>query len=706
MELGAQGAPVRFPGVLIDIDRRKRIEQARQADLDALRQVEGELKDSLTQLRLAQAAGGIGVFRIDIASNRMTVSEEFCRLFGLPVSQQLDGLAIEALVDVGSVSNSANRSDGSAEPQAEYRIRAADSGQLRWLSRRAEFERDAQGRPVAMRGVVQDITQQKAAQDTLRESEARFRALAQALPNQVWTARPDGLLDWFNQRILEYSGMTAQQLNGIGWGDIVHPDDLGGVAAIWQTSLAAQTPYETEFRIRRHDGVYRWHLVRAVPVDSAQPGEQLRWVGTNTDIDDHKAAQAALAGMNATLEQRVDDRTRDLQETEARLRQSQKMEALGQLTGGIAHDFNNLLQGITGSIEVVRRRLKLGRTDDVDRYMQSAVQSAHRAAALVHRLLAFARRQSLDTQPVDVNALVVSMEDLLRRTLGENVALQVQPGPQAWLALCDENQLESAILNLAINARDAMPGGGRLTIATGNATLDADAVRGHEGLAPGDFATVTVSDNGQGMAAEVLARVFEPFFTTKPVGQGTGLGLSMIYGFAKQSGGNVRLASEPGRGTTATLYLPRHAARQRQDAPAASHEAPQGAGEMVLVVEDDANVRQLVVEVLHDLGYGVIEAKDAPSALPHLQGKGRIDLLVSDVGLPGMNGRQLAELARQHRPQLRVLLMTGYAAGATSRGEFLGPGMEMITKPFAIAALAVKVQQMIESPAPRAPSRP
>ena len=697
VELDAQGAPVRFPGVLIDIDRRKRSEQSRQADLDALRQVEGDLKESLTQLRLAQAAGGIGVFRIDIASNEMLVSEEFCRLFGLPVSQRLEGAALEALVEVGSVSSHSSRRDGTAALNVEYQIRTADTGQLRWLSRRAEYERDAQGRPVAMRGVVQDVTQQKAAQDTLRESEARFRALAQALPNQVWTARPDGMLDWFNQRIVDYSGMTPQQLDGQGWGQIVHPGDLERVVAIWQAALAAQSPYETEFRIRRHDGAYRWHLVRAVPVESPRPGEALRWVGTNTDIDDHKAAQAALAGLNATLEQRVEERTRDLQETEARLRQSQKMEALGQLTGGIAHDFNNLLQGITGSIEVVRMRMKLGRTDDIDRYMQSAVQSAHRAAALVHRLLAFARRQSLDTQPVDVNALVVSMEDLLRRTLGENIALKVQTGPQAWLALCDENQLESAILNLAINARDAMPRGGRLVISTGNATLDADAVRGYEGLAPGDFATVTVSDNGDGMPADVLARVFEPFFTTKPVGQGTGLGLSMIYGFAKQSGGHVRLTSEPALGTTATLYLPRHAAQHEQVVAPAGSEAPQGSGEVVLVVEDDANVRQLVVEVLHELGYGVIEAVDASAALPHLQGSGRIDLLVSDVGLPGMNGRQLAELARRHRPQLRVLLMTGYAAAATSRSEFLGPGMEMISKPFAIAALAVKVQQIIEA---------
>ena len=705
VELDAQGAPVRFPGVLIDIDRRKRGEQSRQADLDALRQVEGDLKESLTQLRLAQAAGGIGVFRIDIASNEMLVSEEFCRLFGLPVSPRLDGAALEALVEVGKVSSHSSRSDGTAPLNVQYQIRTADTGQLRWLSRRAEYERDAQGRPVAMRGVVQDITQQKAAQDTLRESEASFRALAQALPNQVWTARPDGMLDWFNQRILDYSGMTPQQLDGQGWGQIVHSADIGRVVAIWQAALAAQSPYEAEFRIRRHDGVYRWHLVRAVPVESSRPGQALRWVGTNTDIDDHKAAQAALAGLNANLEQRVEERTRDLQETEARLRQSQKMEALGQLTGGIAHDFNNLLQGITGSIEVVRMRMKLGRTDDIDRYMQSAVQSAHRAAALVHRLLAFARRQSLDTQPVDVNTLVVSMEDLLRRTLGENISLKVQPGPQAWLALCDENQLESAILNLAINARDAMPRGGRLVISTGNATLDADAVRGYEGLAPGDFATVTVSDNGDGMPADVLARVFEPFFTTKPVGQGTGLGLSMIYGFAKQSGGHVRLTSEPRLGTTATLYLPRHAALHGQVMPAAGNEAPQGSGEVVLVVEDDGNVRQLVVEVLHELGYGVIEAVDASAALPHLQGPGRIDLLVSDVGLPGMNGRQLAELARQHRPQLRVLLMTGYAAGATSRGEFLGPGMEMISKPFAISALAVKVQQIIESQESRASAR-
>nr|MBA3520854.1 response regulator [Hyphomicrobiales bacterium] len=375
----------------------------------------------------------------------------------------------------------------------------------------------------------------------------------------------------------------------------------------------------------------------------------------------------------------------------------QKMEAVGQLTGGIAHDFNNLLTGITGSLDLIRRRLDANRTDGLDRFMDAASTSAQRAAALTHRLLAFARRQSLDTKPQDVNVLVAGLEDMLRRTLGEGVNLETVLESGLWPALTDANQLESALLNLTINARDAMPKGGQLTIETANTHLDEAYALLTEDVSPGDYVVICVSDTGSGMPAEVIAKAFDPFFTTKPVGQGTGLGLSMIYGYVKQSGGHVRIYSEVGQGTTVKLYLRRalDAEERPRDEPAS--DAPRGSGETVLVVEDDATVRLLVTEVLEDLGYRYLEAADARTALPLLQSERPIDLLVTDVGLPHMNGRQLAEVARQHRPDLKVLFITGYAENAAVRGGFLGPGMEMMTKPFALDALAAKIRDLIET---------
>ncbi|CAN5694773.1 hypothetical protein BH11PSE7_BH11PSE7_16300 [soil metagenome] len=773
-----------------------------------------ESREMHDHLRMAQIAGGVGVFQLNVGTDVLTVSPEFCRVFGLPISDRLPASQVQALQhekEFMQMSDAPARRQGEAPVNVEYRIRRADTGEARWISRRAEFVNGPNGKPIWMRGVVQDVTERKNAEATLRDSEARFRALTQTIPNQVWTAKPDGALDWFNQVVLDYTGKTREQLAGDGWGNIVHREDLPRATQEWAASLVTGAIYDTEFRIRRADGVFRWHIVRAVPIETN--GVITRWLGTNTDIDDHKAAQAQLARLNASLGQRVEERTRDLnrmwhlstdvmmvarfnggisavnpawrtllgwdekdlintsyidlvheddrsatlaeaarlaagmatrsfenqyrhrdgsyrviswtavpdeefihavgrditaqraadtalKDAESRLRQSQKMEALGQLTGGIAHDFNNLLQGITGSLETVRRRLASGKTDDVDRFMNSATNSAGRAAALIHRLLAFARRQSLDSKSVDINELVESMEELLRRTLGEQLGLRVITGQGVWAARSDENQLESAILNLAINARDAMPKGGTLTIETSNATLDEAYVSHHEGLKAGDYSVVCVTDTGTGMSADVLAKAFDPFFTTKPIGQGTGLGLSMIYGFAKQSGGYVRIDSEPGQGTSVRLYLPRDTAVV--DAPAAIHNAappatvPQGAGEIVLVVEDDPAVRMLVVEELGELGYTIVEAATGLAAIPILESGQQIDLLVTDVGLPGMNGRQVAEIARQQRPGLPVLFMTGYAENAAVRSEFLASGMHMIAKPFALDDLATTIRAILE----------
>ncbi|MGD0491943.1 MAG: ATP-binding protein [Steroidobacteraceae bacterium] len=404
------------------------------------------------------------------------------------------------------------------------------------------------------------------------------------------------------------------------------------------------------------------------------------------------------------LEIKVAERTAELKaeminraQAEAALRQSQKMEAVGQLTGGIAHDFNNMLSGIIGSLEILKRRIAAGRLDDVQRFMDAAWTSATRAAALTQRLLAFSRRQSLDAKIVDLNGLVGSLEVLLRRTINEQTILKIELAPDMPSGVVDCNQLESALLNLAINARDAMPEGGEITVATGSIVLDEDGAAASLGLGRGRYVTVSVSDTGVGMSPELLERAFEPFFTTKPLGQGTGLGLSMVYGFAKQSGGQVRIQSKPGAGTSVMLYLPATDTEPANELQSVHARIDGGDGESVLFVEDDASVRMLIRDVLQELGYFPIEAAEPESALPILASNQRIDLLISDVGLPGMNGRQLAEVARKHRPQLPILFITGYAENAAIRAGFLGSNMAMIMKPFAIDSLAAKIGEMTRS---------
>jgi signal transduction histidine kinase/ActR/RegA family two-component response regulator len=429
------------------------------------------------------------------------------------------------------------------------------------------------------------------------------------------------------------------------------------------------------------------------------------------DVTDKVEAEQSLRTLNAHLEQRIDDRTRDLartleklrdeskqrQSAEEALRHAQKMEAVGQLTGGIAHDFNNLLQGITGSLELIKLKFRMGKTDDLESLVGRAMGSAQRAASMTHRLLAFSRRQPLDPKPMNVNELVTQTELLLRRTVGERIDVRIVTAPGLWTTLCDANQLESALLNLCINARDAMPTGGSLTIETQNAQLD-EAYARHNDVPAGDYVCVSVSDTGVGMPPDVLEKAFDPFFTTKPIGQGTGLGLSMIYGFVKQSRGHVRLYSEEGLGTTARLYLPRHvgAAEALEAHPPLLPEHRRGRGEVLLVAEDDPVVRALVVDVLRGLGYETIEVADGAQALQVLDSGRRIDLLVTDVGLPLVNGRQVYDAAALRRPGLKVLFMTGYAENAAFTNGVLEPGMALITKPFALDQLASRITEMLK----------
>jgi len=441
-----------------------------------------------------------------------------------------------------------------------------------------------------------------------------------------------------------------------------------------------------------------FHPATLVSLVSAALRGRRRQYEARDRLIDLSESERRLQSTLETLEQQVEERTAQLRHNEEALRQSQKMEAVGQLTGGIAHDFNNMLTGIIGSLELLRRRLARGRTEDLDSLIDLGVTSANRAAGLTHRLLAFSRRQSLDSKAVQMNTLVLSMSELLQRSLNESIQLDMRLDDKLWVAEADPNQLESALLNLVINARDAMPEGGKLVVETSNQVLHRDFTQAYANLEPGDYVMLSVTDNGSGMPQSVVSRAFDPFFTTKPIGQGTGLGLSMIYGFSKQSRGHVSIDSEIDQGTTVKLYLPRFRGEELELPVSDTEQAPQAIdGETVLIVEDDPAVRVLVSAVLSELGYAFVEAGDADSALPILNSAQRIDLLISDVGLPGMNGRQLAEVGRQYRPGLKVLFITGYAEHAAVRGGFLDSGMQMITKPFTFDLLTAKVREMIKS---------
>lgn len=651
--------------------------------------------------------------------------------------------------------------DGDGQYDVEYRIIRNQDGVERWVAARggAVFEH---ARATRFVGTIMDISERKNAEAALAASEAALREESHALETLNRTGEKVAAeldIDALVQAVVDAGReLTGAEIGAFFYNKI---DQQGEAYLLYSLSGAPISAFD-HFPMPRNttvfaptfsgEAVVRSDDIRqdpryglsdphhgmpdghpnvvsylAVPVVSRSGdviggllfghSETARFTERAERLATGLAAQAAIAienarliqtaqRMNQTLEQMVADRTQELESemasreaAESALRQSQKMEAVGQLTGGIAHDFNNMLTGVIGGLDIVRRRIASGRIDDLDRFMDAASVSAQRAAALTARLLAFSRRQSLDSRPVDVNALAWSLDDLLRRTLNEDIELKILPGSDSPHAVTDANQLESAILNLAINARDAMPNGGRLTIEVKTVNLNPAYGSSEPEVPAGHYVVIAVSDTGVGMPPEILDKAFEPFFTTKPIGQGTGLGLSMVYGFAHQSGGQVRIHSHAGEGTSVKIYLPASETRdvvQVEDKAVAR----QGRGQAVLVVEDDPSVRLLVREVLEELGYLPIEAGDATDAIPILRSDRHIDLMVSDVGLPGMNGRQLADVARERRPDLPILFVTGYAENAAIRAEFLGTNMDMITKPFALDALATKIDQMMSLPAP------
>lgn len=938
------------------------------------------------RLRIAQLAGAVGTFELEIDNGIITPSEQFCSLWGVPLQRNLNLNELQSMVHPDDrqrvIDSYADMQTGELD-YIEYRIMRRGTHDVRWLARRGELVLDENTGGRRYLGVNYDISELKSTEESLyaanaqlRASEARYREFAELAPAIVWFCAPDGSTTYLNRQWNVYTGMGPGTIPPDGWHAAVHPDDIEAVMNAWNQARAEGSVFEIEARLRRHDGIHRWHLMRAQPRHDG--GDSITgWIGIATDIHERKAteiilrgseqrkafvlslgdqlreltepnevlsvASEALAGhlhvnragyaaisnakqaryaigwtdgsvpaltpdlpfraigMNnltplqlgeilvfedtaadprtnsptdraaqeelgiralivqpelkdgelwsvhfvshsmprawtadevaliaevsrrawATvdslraareLERKVEtaiaerdriwimspdilsvidrqgnlksvnpavstilgwtpdeaicialpdlvhpddyDKTvnelarlfrersrtfnfenrlrhkngsfrwlswtavlfeeylyasaRDvsdiktqaaaLQQAEAALRQSQKMEAVGKLTGGIAHDFNNLLQGITGPLELMRRHIQIGRAADLDRYIKTAMESANRAAALTHRLLAFSRRQALVPKRINANQLIASMVDLLRRTMGESIQVEVNPAPDLWIAQCDANQLENALLNLAINARDAMPDGGRLTLETANVTLTTRNADRHPDLVPGEYIVISVSDTGTGMPEDVAHHAFDPFYTTKPIGKGTGLGLSMTYGFAKQSGGIATLYSEPGHGTTVKLYLPRDFGEpEKESAPHRPSTIPDhGGNRTILVVEDNQVVRQMIDEVLREIGYQVLQAADSAAALATLESGTRIDMLVTDLGLPGMSGRELADLVKQSRPDIKILLMTGYAEGTARDSRFLTAGMEMITKPFTLDTFIERIRRIID----------
>jgi PAS domain S-box-containing protein len=692
----------------------------------------------------------------------------------------------------------------------ELRCRVRD-GSYRWMHSTAHPRRDASGQISAWYGATQDIHAYKTALDAIAKREQEFRALAEAMPNHAWVATPGGELSWFNRRVYEYTGAQEGQLDGAGWGTVVHADDLPHSLESWSAALASGMHYETEFRLRNGAGLFRWFIARALPVRD-EAGTILKWIGTNTDVHEHKTAAAELTRLNSNLEVEISRRTADrdrmwrlstdimlvahfdsrivatnpawrdvlgweeaelkglpfmqlvhpddvpattseaqrlsqgartlhfenryrckngsyrwlswtavpdnrfihalarditadkeqaqaLHNAERALRQAQKMEAVGQLTGGLAHDFNNLLAGISGNLEMMQVHLKMGRGDNLAAYVGNAMANVDRAAALTHRLLAFSRQQALDPKVVSINELVASMEDLVNRTIGPAIGFETRLAHPLGATRCDPNQLENALLNLVINARDAMPEGGHLLIQTANFDAAHQAPPAGVSVQEGRYVVLSVTDSGSGMTQEVLMRAFDPFFTTKPMGKGTGLGLSMIYGFVAQSGGHIGINSTPGKGTTVTLMLPCCEAEFEHAGPAAPMQAEMRAarGDTVLLVDDEDVLRRILGEMLESLGYRVLAAADSAQALVLLEAAGRVDMLVTDIGLSGgLNGTQLAQTMRQLRPGLKTLFITGYAEDAAVRAGDLPPDTEVLTKPFSLDAFCQRVRQMID----------
>jgi PAS domain S-box-containing protein len=557
---------------------------------------------------------------------------------------------------------------------------------------------DNQGGVTGIFAQGHDVTELHNAELALRESEERFRLIADSAPVPMWVTRLDRKRSFVNRAYVEFLGISYEEAVDFDWRTVIHPDDMERILA---ESVAGEASLKTFELIGRYRSAKGWRWLRSTSQPRWGPqGEHLGFIGAAHDITELKEAEEALRGVNDMLERRVAERTADLSaalerlqaevgerlKAEEALRQAQKMEAVGQLTGGIAHDFNNLLTPILGGLELIARGVEDPR---LRRIAETALESARRGAKLTGQLLTFSRIQRIAMAPVAVNEVIETMRTLLRHTIGSAVTIETRLDPKAGYGLCDANQLENAVLNLALNGRDAMPEGGTLTIATGRARLD--AAPDHEA---GDYVRITVSDSGEGMAPEVLARATEPFYSTKPLGRGTGLGLAQVYGIARQSGGTLRLASEVGRGTVVDLFLPAAAAAPAGEAAAAAGAVARQsgpAGATVLVVDDDAEVRAFLAESLAGLGHRVFSAASGEEALDRLT-EWRPDLALIDYAMPAMHGAEVARAARALLPGLPIVFVTGYAE-SEQLDAALGGDAPVLRKPFSLDQLAAAVEQ-------------
>ena len=694
---------------------------------------------------------------------------------------------------------------GSGQPlDQEMRVRRQD-GRYRWVHSRAYCRKDESGQPVKWYGSCEDIDEHWQARNALLDSEAQFRSLASTMPNQAWLAHGSGATYWVNEQVCAYTGQTMKSLVSSGFRHCVHPDDLQATQKSWEHAVATAGAYEYEFRMRRADGQYRWFLARALPlIDEA--GTVLRWVGTNTDVQEQKNVLERMAYLNSSLELEMANRTADrdrmwrlstdimlvadlagmiiavnpawskildrpeveslgmdfislvhpddrmaalqdlsrlahgaptlrmenryrrrdggyrwiswtavpaqklihaigrdvTDEKEARLAlvrseqallQAQKLESIGKLTGGVAHDFNNVLQIISGNLQLLK--LTVADSPQAAQRLDSAASAVERGAKLSSQLLAFARRQPLKPLVTDLGHLLRRMHELIRRALGEDIAEETFISDGLWHTLVDPNQMENVLLNMAINARDAMDKGGRLTFTLSNVTLDAEYASLHADVLEGQYVLLTITDTGHGMARDVIDQIFEPFFTTKREGEGTGLGLSMAYGFIRQSAGHIKVHSAPGAGTTFKIYLPRSLEKLAEPPPGLSGPVL-GGSETILVVEDDAPVQHTVVDMLRGLGYEVLHADDGASALALLGTGVAVDLLFTDVVMPGpVSSKELAQQARLLLPELAVLFTSGYTHNAIMQGGRLDPGVELLSKPYQREDLARRIRHLL-----------
>lgn len=567
--------------------------------------------------------------------------------------------------------------------------------------------------------LIIDVDDRKRSELELARSNGRFRAAVDAMHGVLWTNSADGRMVGEQPGWATLTGQSFDEYQGYGWADAVHPEDSASTVAAWNAAVAEKRTFVHEHRVRRHDGVWRSFLIRAVPIIS-ETGEIDEWVGVHTDITDQRDAERTLLErsydlerqvlhrqraeeqlrqLNDNLESRVAEEIEERQRTEAKLQRSQKLETIGKLTGGVAHDFNNLLQVVAGNLQLLMK--DVSGNERAERRVTNALAGVNRGAKLASQLLAFGRRQALDPKVINIGRFVQGMDDLLRRSLGEAIEIETVIAGGLWNCLVDPTNVENALLNLAINARDAMDGTGKLTIEVGNAFLDDDYARAHDEVAPGQYVVLSVTDTGSGIPAEILDQVFEPFYSTKEEGKGTGLGLSMVHGFVRQSGGHIKLYSEVGHGTTVKMYLPR--AAQKEDREVTVQSGPiVGGTETILVVEDDDEVRETVVETLTDLGYKVLKAPNADAALNVIEAGIAIDLLFTDVVMPGtLKSPELAKKARERQPDLAVLYTSGYTENSIVHGGRLDPGVELLSKPYTREALARKLRHVLANRAQR-----